>query len=94
MILHRAAPDEKIPGVSSTKPINRTFGTAVPKVVETLAASCTQGTCPTVYRTDRGTLIVQGYDVEPDSAGVSIPAGERLVEIPIDLLRSAVEHIG
>lgn len=65
-----------------------------PKAVETLALSCTSGTCPTVYLSDRGTLLVQGYVVEPDTAGISLPVGEKLVEIPIDLLRSAVDNIG
>jgi hypothetical protein len=61
--------------------------------LESIAFSCTSGTCPTVYRTDRGTLVVQGYAVDPAQAGVQIPEGERLVEIPIDLLLSAVDKV-
>ncbi|GID27207.1 hypothetical protein [Paractinoplanes brasiliensis] len=55
-----------------------------------LAASCTNGSCPTVYRTDRGTIVVQGYAVEGSAAGVDLPAGELLVEVPADLLAAAV----
>ena len=65
-----------------------------PRIVETIASSCTSGDCPTVYRTDRGTLIVQGYDVDAGSAGVALPQGENLVEIPVELLASALEQVG
>lgn len=56
------------------------------KLITTL---CGGGHCPTVYRTDRGTLVVQGYAVNAQVAGVDLPPGELLVEIPADLLRSA-----
>src|SRR5687768_15080988 len=79
--------------VTSEETIKRAFSDG-PKAVETIASSCTSGTCPTVYRSDRGTLIVQGYIVDPEAAGVSLPEGEKLVEIPIDLLRSVVGSIG
>jgi hypothetical protein len=42
--------------------------------------------CPTVYKTDRGTVAIQGY-VVTDELGRSIPAGEAIVEIPVDLLK-------
>jgi hypothetical protein len=47
--------------------------------------SCIGGDCPTVYATDRGTLVVQGA-VVPDAEGVNVPAGETLVEVPAELL--------
>lgn len=39
---------------------------------------------PTVYRTDRGTWVVQGWAVtDPEAlAEMGIPAGETVVEIP------------
>jgi hypothetical protein len=44
------------------------------------------GSCPTIYRTDRGTIAIQGYAVE-DAEGVVNPLpGERIVEVPIELL--------
>ena len=49
-------------------------------------AGCANGDCPTVYKTDRDTLVVQGLSFEPAQAGVDIPAGERMVEIPASLL--------
>ncbi|HLI75363.1 MAG TPA: hypothetical protein VKV02_00335 [Acidobacteriaceae bacterium] len=39
---------------------------------------------PTVYRTDRGTWVVQGWDItDPEALGqMRIPPGENAVEIP------------
>ncbi|MFE9015949.1 hypothetical protein DBP19_20165 [Streptomyces sp. CS090A] len=52
-----------------------------------LATTCEKTNCPTVYRTDRGTIIVQGET--PTDHGLTIPAHETLVEIPIELIREA-----
>ncbi|HET8685010.1 MAG TPA: hypothetical protein VFM54_24525 [Micromonosporaceae bacterium] len=51
---------------------------------------CGGGECPTVYRTDRGTLVVQGYTFPPAHAGVEIPSGEQMVEIPTELVADYV----
>jgi hypothetical protein len=48
--------------------------------------ACRDGTCPTIYATDRGTVVVQGYVVT--DADVTVPEGEALVEIPAELLKS------
>lgn len=53
-----------------------------------ITSLCGGGTCPTIYESDRGTLIIQGYPVDPARAGVSVPDGESLVEIPAELLAS------
>jgi hypothetical protein len=50
---------------------------------------CGGGSCPTVYKTDRDTFVVQGYVVAPEVAGVDVPSGEQLVEIPMALLAEA-----
>jgi hypothetical protein len=50
-----------------------------------LRGSCVGGDCPTVYATDRGTLVVQGSTVR-DAEGVNVPDGETLVEVPAELL--------
>jgi hypothetical protein len=55
---------------------------------------CKNGNCPTVYRTDRGTLVVQGFTVPTDDAeGVTLPAGESLVEIPLEALQDAARAL-
>ena len=52
-------------------------------------ANCKDGDCPTVYRTDRGTLAVQGYTLRHPA-----PDGEALVEIPVELLAEAARALG
>ncbi|MBD0674051.1 hypothetical protein BU198_25880 [Streptomyces sp. CBMA156] len=50
---------------------------------------CGNGDCPTIYMTDRGTIAVQGYDVDH-----ATPVGESVVEIPEDVLRGAFRALG
>jgi hypothetical protein len=50
---------------------------------------CGNGSCPTVYSTDRDTVLVQGSAV----SGFSVPAGELVVEIPRDLLLEAARRV-
>ncbi|MFI5895818.1 hypothetical protein ACIA5D_37550 [Actinoplanes sp. NPDC051513] len=59
-----------------------------------LTKLCAGGSCPTVYRTDRGTYVVQGYALTAEAAGLDLPAGEQLVEIPAELLAEAVKAAG
>jgi hypothetical protein len=51
--------------------------------------NCKDGDCPTVYRTDRGTVGVQGYLIDR-----AAPDGEALVEIPAELLLEAARALG
>ena len=51
---------------------------------------CGNGDCPTIHRTDRGTVVVRGYRVP----GVETPDGETVVEIPARLLREAADALG
>jgi hypothetical protein len=55
----------------------------------TIAASCSSGSCPTVFRTPHGSVVVQGATVVPHDLGVDVPEGEQLVEIPFSLLEAA-----
>jgi len=57
-----------------------------------LVTVCGSGSCPTLYETDRGTYVVQGYIVGSD-AGVDLPDGESLVEIPAELLAEAIRTL-
>jgi len=77
-------------------PTNQTVGSQNPGPLNlrTLAATdCGGGTCPTIYDSGRGTIIVQGYLVPAAGSGVTLPSGEQLVEIPVDLLTSAARTI-
>ncbi|MET8329645.1 hypothetical protein [Streptomyces sp. NPDC005181] len=51
---------------------------------------CGQGDCPNVYRTEKGTFVVQGDVFD----GFTPPSGEGLVEIPEEILREAVRALG
>jgi hypothetical protein len=64
--------------------------TAAPKLT-LVTTLCGGGTCPTVYRTDRGTLVVQGYTVAANNVDIDLPAGEQLVEVPVELLAAAMQ---
>jgi hypothetical protein len=55
-----------------------------------LTSGCLHGNCPTVYRTKRGTFVIQGYAVAAQQVGVDLPEGELLVEIPSELLVNVV----
>jgi hypothetical protein len=52
--------------------------------IEPFTFTCINGNCPTIWRTDRGTYVIQGYAVA--DAGITPPAGELLVEVPAELL--------
>lgn len=54
---------------------------------------CGAGECPTIYKTDRGTLVVQGYTLLPANAGVELPPGEQMVEIPTELVADYVRTV-
>jgi len=51
--------------------------------------NCKDGDCPTVYRTDQGTIAVQG-----DRLNRPTPSHEAIVEISVELLREAVRALG
>ncbi|GAA1040644.1 hypothetical protein GCM10009557_62490 [Virgisporangium ochraceum] len=58
-----------------------------------MAKLCVASDCPTVYRTNRDTVVVQGYRVSADEIGLTLPQNETLVEIPPDLLALAARSI-
>ena len=64
------------------------------KPLRSVANVCSAGSCPTVY-TDgtTSTLIVQGFTVSPERAGIDLPNGESLIEIPYELLAEALRNL-
>ncbi|MCX4584575.1 MULTISPECIES: hypothetical protein [unclassified Streptomyces] len=58
--------------------------------VSKLISTCELKDCPTLYATDRDTLLVQGET--PADHGLRIPAHETLVEIPMELIRKAIRE--
>jgi len=60
---------------------------------------CASGACPTIYESDPAgesdtpTVLVQGFAVSPRDAGIDLPQGELLVEIPRSLLEEAARNL-
>ena len=69
-------------------------GSHAPMRIEIMTKLCADNSCPTVYRTSRDTLVIQGYAVDAEEAGVGVPPNERLVEVPVELLRAAALDLG
>lgn len=58
-------------------------------LLEQLRGDCSDGkTCPALYRTDRGTIVIQGWTVTDPEAlrQLRLPDGERAVGVPAGLL--------
>jgi hypothetical protein len=53
-----------------------------------LGMSSKDGECPTLYATDRGTYVIQGWRVTDTEAlaAMDIPDHETAIEVPRDLL--------
>jgi len=60
--------------------------------LQRISLPCAGGSCPTVYRTNRGTLVVQGTPLSAEAAGLDLPEDEILVEIPEELLNAIVDR--
>jgi hypothetical protein len=68
-------------------------------VLRPIANLCTSGSCPTIYENgidEAGSksVVVQGFVVSADQAGVELPTGEALVRIPAALLAEALRNLG
>ena len=58
------------------------------KVQTLIGSGCHGGNCPTIYKTDRGTVAVRGNLINPSElTGISVPSHEAVVEIPLGLVR-------
>jgi len=55
--------------------------------MKVVAGGCFDGTCPTIYATERGTVVIQGQQI--NDSDVALGEGEVLVEIPAELLKEA-----
>lgn len=57
-----------------------------------VAGDCELGTCPTVYLSDRGTIVLQG-DAVTVANGLALGEGEQAVELPIALVQEAIRAL-
>ena len=60
-----------------------------PHLTRIAGGDCGRDDCPAVFATDRGTVAIQGTDIDRKT-----PAGESVVEIPLDVLKEAVSALG
>lgn len=59
------------------------------KLVLISGGDCGRDDCPTIFRTDRGTIAVQGCTVDKPT-----PDGKAVVEIPVTVFEDAVGALG
>jgi hypothetical protein len=78
--------------IPSTEPVAPSAGNRLS--LQPIVSECGAGECATVYLTDRNTAVVQGYAMAAEDAGIAVPYGELLVEIPLTLLALAVQNLG
>lgn len=57
-----------------------------------VSGDCEDGDCPTVYMSDRGTVVFQGA-VVTSTEGLRLKPGEQAVELPLDVVRSALPQL-
>ena len=52
-------------------------------------SGCHGGHCPTIYETETGSFVIQGYTVTEET-NADLGPGESLVEIPASLLQGLI----
>ncbi|MEU0521661.1 hypothetical protein [Streptosporangium sp. NPDC006007] len=61
-----------------------------------LGSTSEAGACPSLYETDRGTIVVQGLQVT-DADALSdlrhVLAGEAVIEVPRELISDIARHV-
>lgn len=56
-------------------------------------SDCEDKTCPAVYVSDRGTVVVQGDPVPDTTEGLTLGQGESAVELPREIVLGAVSAL-
>lgn len=51
---------------------------------------CVGQNCPTVYATDRDTVVIQGERLAAKTVGLDVPDHEVLAEVPMSLIRELI----
>jgi hypothetical protein len=74
-------------------PVNRLRGLESNVKLTKISGNCASDDCPAIYVTEAGTVIVQGT-LMAGEYGVSLAAGEALVEVPRSIFMEAVNAAG
>lgn len=56
------------------------------EITQVAKVACDTSACPTIFATDRDTVLVQGYVLPAGAVRLDVPTGEFVVEIPRGLL--------
>ncbi len=56
------------------------------EITQVAKIACDTGACPTIFATDRDTVLIQGYVLPAGTVRMDVPTGEFIVEIPRGLL--------
>jgi hypothetical protein len=67
--------------------------TVIAMELRKLAGTCDDGTCPTVYLSDRNTFVLQGEAV-PSAEGLVFAPHEQAVELSVELVEEALRALG
>ena len=59
------------------------------ELTQIAGGDCGRDDCPIIFKTGRGTIVVQGDIVDKKTA-----AGEGIVEIPMEVFREAIRALG
>jgi hypothetical protein len=57
-----------------------------------VAGSCGEGDCPTIFVSDRGTVVFQG-DAVTEARGLRLGDGEQAVELPMNVVLEAINAL-
>ena len=56
--------------------------------------NCDETSCPTIYKTEAGNFVIQGFKINPeDKTKLNVPESEDLVEIPAEFLKAFIEKM-
>ena len=59
-----------------------------------IGTNCHPRLCPTIYRSDRGTFVVQGNLIDSSELeSLTIPSHEGVVEVPESLIRALADKM-
>lgn len=57
-------------------------------------ANCEASSCPTIYQTEAGNYVIQGFKVPTNTKdGLAIPESEDAIEVPAEFLRSFIDKM-
>lgn len=63
------------------------------EILASSADQCSGGHCPTIYKKDDETYLIQGYCADDFFSEGFVPEGEAVVSIPASMVRGLLENL-